>query len=134
VSSRIFTPQSARECAGALLPVARVMCRLFREMDAARATAGGPDEPVARGYFALVQGFLAAVGRIEAAGVRVKDPRAGLLDFPARRGGRPVFLCWWIGESSVRFWHEAEAGLGDRRPVDDDGPWEGPPNLPDRQS
>jgi hypothetical protein len=133
VSKRIFTPRSARECAGGLLPVARVMCRLFREMDAARAGAGGPDEPVARGYFSLVEGFLSAVGRIEAAGVRVRDPRAGLLDFPALRDGRPVLLCWWIGEPSVSFWHEPEAGVGERRPVDDDGPWDEPPGAPSGQ-
>ncbi|MBZ5640474.1 MAG: DUF2203 domain-containing protein [Acidobacteriia bacterium] len=109
------------------------MCRLIREMDGARAGAGGPDEPVARGYFSLVGGFLAAVGRIEAAGVRIKDPRAGLLDFPALRNGRPVFLCWWIAEPSVAFWHEPEAGLVGRRPVDDEGPWEEPPSVPPRQ-
>jgi len=128
VTTRIFTPQSARECAGALFPVARLMCRLLREMDGARAGAGQPDGPVARGYFTLVEGFLAAVSRIEASGARVKNARTGLLDFPARRDGRQVFLCWWIGEPSIGFWHEPGAGLEDRRPVDEDGPWEDPPS------
>jgi hypothetical protein len=126
VTRRIFTPRSARECAGALLPVARVLCRLYREMDASRPVAGGPDEPVARGYFSLVQGFLAAARRIEAAGVRIRDPFAGVFDFPARREGRPVFLCWGIGEPSEGFWRESEGGRGERLPVDDDGPWDEP--------
>jgi len=128
VTTRIFTPQSARECAGALLPVARLMCRLLRKMDGARAGAGQPDGPVAHGYFTLVAGFLAAVSRIEASGARVKNARTGLLDFPARRDGRQVFLCWWIGEPSIGFWHEPGAGFEDRRPVDEDGPWEDPPS------
>ncbi len=127
MTTRIFTPRTARQCAGALLPVARLMCRLLREMDGARADAGHVEGPVARGYFELVEGFLAAIGRIEASGARVKNARTGLLDFPAVRGGRQVFLCWWIGEPSVRFWHEPGAGLEDRRPVDEDGPWEEPP-------
>ncbi len=127
MTTRIFTPRSARQCAGALLPVARLMCRLFREMDGARAGAGQPAGPVAPGYFARVEGFLSAVGRIEAAGVHVKNARTGLLDFPARRAGRQVYLCWWIGEPSVGFWHEPGAGLEERVPVDEDGPWEDPP-------
>ncbi len=103
------------------------MCRLFHEMDGARAGAGQPEGPVAPGYFELVEGFLAAVGRIEAEGATVQNPRAGLLDFPARRAGQPVFLCGWIGERSVAFWHGPRDGLEERRPVDEDGPWEEPP-------
>jgi hypothetical protein len=127
VSTRIFTPRSARECAGTILPVARLMRRLFRDMVAARGRAGGAEGPVARAYFALIEGFLAAVGRIEAEGIRVKNAHAGFLDFPAVRDGRQVFLCWSIDEPFVAFWHEQEAGFSERRPVDEDGPWEAPP-------
>jgi hypothetical protein len=35
-----------------------------------------------------------------------------------------VWLCWKVGESSLGFWHEQEAGFAGRRPVDEDGPWE----------
>jgi hypothetical protein len=126
VITRIFTPRSARECALELLPVARLMCRLVREMDSARDGAGGPEGPVAAGYFSLFEGFIAAAGRIEASGVRIKDPRAGVLDFPAVRDGRRVFLCWWVGEPTVDFWHETGGGVVERRPVDEDGPWEEP--------
>lgn len=127
MSMRIFTPRSARECAGTILPVARLMRRLFRHMVNTRDGAGSPDGPVARAYFARLEGFLAAVGRIEAEGVRVKNPHAGLLDFPAVRDGRQVFLCWSIDEPSVTHWHDPDAGFAERRPVDEDGPWETPP-------
>jgi hypothetical protein len=29
----------------------------------------------------------------------------------------------------VEFWHGPEGGVVDRRPVDDDGPWEEPPAV-----
>jgi len=46
-----------------------------------------------------------------------------MLDFPAYRDGRPVLLCWKVGEVSVRFWHEPGQGF-DRRRVDENGPWD----------
>jgi hypothetical protein len=33
-------------------------------------------------------------------------------------------LCWEVGEATLGFWHEPEAGPERRRPVDEDGPWE----------
>lgn len=126
MDKRIFTPRTARECAAVLRPVARIMCRLLREMDAARAGAGGPDEPVERSYFSRVEGFLAARDRIEASGASVADPRTGLIDFPAIRAGKPVFLCWWLGEPTVAFWRDSGEGFSARHRVDEDGPWEEP--------
>ncbi len=59
------------------------------------------------------------VHRIEATGVLVKDLDLGLIDFPALRGGREVYLCWKAGESEVRFWHPVDGSFADRRPLDD---------------
>ena len=42
-------------------------------------------------------------------GVRCIDHRAGLVDFPAVIDGRPVDLCWRLGEPSVAYWHEIGA-------------------------
>jgi hypothetical protein len=55
---------------------------------------------------------------LEAIGCELKDPECGLVDFPARRRGRPVCLCWKLGEERVAYWHELNAGLVGRRPVD----------------
>jgi len=54
-------------------------------------------------------------------GVQVKDPEAGLLDFPAVRGGEEVLLCWRVGEDAVDWWHGLEEGYAGRKPID----WEG---------
>ena len=41
--------------------------------------------------------------------------KSGLIDFPARREGQDVFLCWRIGEERVAHWHGMEAGFAGRR-------------------
>ena len=48
-------------------------------------------------------------------GIQLKDPRLGLVDFPSEVGGRPVLLCWRLGEPEVQFWHEVDAGYAGRQ-------------------
>jgi hypothetical protein len=67
---------------------------------------------------ALVSAANACLERLEQLGVLVKDADAGLVDFPARRRGRPVLLCWRVGEDSVAWWHDETAGFAGRKPVD----------------
>lgn len=50
-------------------------------------------------------------------GCEVKDIDTGLVDFPALREGREVYLCWRYGEDRLRFWHELNAGFAGRRPL-----------------
>ncbi len=56
-------------------------------------------------------------GELAALGVEFKDYVQGLVDFPALRDGRTVYLCWCLGEPSVEFWHEVHAGYAGRRPL-----------------
>jgi len=51
-------------------------------------------------------------------GVELKDYVHGLVDFPATRDGRPIYLCWRLGEPSVEYWHEVDAGFPGRMPLD----------------
>ncbi len=69
--------------------------------------------------------FAAAAAELEgclaqliAIGVWVKDPDAGLLDFPAVREGESVLLCWQLGEAAVEWWHGLDAGFAGRKPID----------------
>jgi hypothetical protein len=64
---------------------------------------------------AEVDGFVA---ELAALGIEVKDYGTGLIDFPAERDGRPVYLCWRLGEPTVQYWHELDAGFAGRQPVD----------------
>lgn len=54
---------------------------------------------------------------LEGLGIQLKDRRIGLVDFPSEVHGRPVLLCWRLGESEVQFWHEIDAGYGGRQPL-----------------
>jgi len=48
-------------------------------------------------------------------GVELKDYFTGLIDFPCLMNGRPVYLCWRLGEPEVAHWHELEAGFAGRQ-------------------
>jgi hypothetical protein len=55
--------------------------------------------------------------RITDAGAEVKDIETGLVDFPHERAGRIVYLCWRLGEDSIRWWHELDTGYAGRKPL-----------------
>jgi hypothetical protein len=50
--------------------------------------------------------------------VVLRDLDRGLVDFPALRDGREIYLCWEEGENEIGWWHEPEAGFGGRRPLE----------------
>lgn len=60
-----------------------------------------------------------AMMRLHRLGVVAQHPGSGLVDFPSRRGGRPIMLCWRLGERRVSHWHTPDAGFAGRRPIDD---------------
>ena len=62
--------------------------------------------------------FDALIHRIQDMDVLIKDINLGLLDFPALKDGREVYLCWQYGEGEIAFWHEVEEGYAGRQPID----------------
>jgi hypothetical protein len=58
------------------------------------------------------------VHQIQELDVLIKDINLGLLDFPALKDGREVYLCWQYGEGDIAFWHEVEAGFAGRQPIE----------------
>jgi len=60
------------------------------------------------------------VREILATGAVIKDINTGLVDFPAQRDGRLVYLCWRYGEERIENWHEIDSGFGSRRPLGND--------------
>ena len=54
---------------------------------------------------------------IGALGIELKDLNTGLLDFPAQRDGREVYLCWRYDEARITHWHEVDAGFAGRQPL-----------------
>ena len=68
----------------------------------------------------LEQRVAERIQELAALGVLLKDLAMGLVDFPTQRAGREVYLCWRLGEPTIAWWHEIEAGLAGRQPLDDD--------------
>ena len=54
---------------------------------------------------------------LDSLGIQLKDRRIGLIDFPSELDGRRVLLCWRLGEPSVQFWHDEDAGFAGRQPL-----------------
>jgi hypothetical protein len=49
--------------------------------------------------------------------IQIKDMERGLIDFPAIRNGREVFLCWEKEEEEIQHWHELDSGFAGREPL-----------------
>jgi hypothetical protein len=58
------------------------------------------------------------IHQIQDTGALIKDVNMGLLDFPALRDGREVYLCWKYGEGDIAFWHEIEDGFAGRQSIE----------------
>lgn len=56
------------------------------------------------------------IEELERLGVELKGAD-GLCDFPSLRDGRPVYLCWRLGEPEVLYWHELQTGFAGRQPL-----------------
>jgi len=119
------------EQANALLPEVRATVR--RLQDAKRVLqAEGFDTSFAThadsvgGAFPGIDRAKAAVAatlgfeHLEALDLLVRDLEAGMIEFPALRDGREVYLSWQIHEDEIAHWHTAETGYPSRLPLD---PW-----------
>ena len=54
---------------------------------------------------------------LDSLGVQLKGIEEGLVDFPAEREGRVVLLCWRLGEETIAWWHDEDAGFAGRQPL-----------------
>jgi hypothetical protein len=61
-----------------------------------------------------IDGYVAEIREL---GVQMKGFDTGLVDFPGEVEGRPVLLCWQLGEETVQYWHEEDAGFAGRQPL-----------------
>ena len=50
-------------------------------------------------------------------GCVLKDPERGLIDFLSLRDGREIYLCWYLGEERINFWHDLDTGFAGRQPL-----------------
>jgi hypothetical protein len=117
-----FTPDEAND----LLPA---LSESLREIQQARVTILAGAEhisrsasldggaPVSQEYWDALQVMRKRLQDLAERGIVLRDADSGLVDFPSRRDGRDVFLCWRLGEERVEYWHPPETGFSGRRPL-----------------
>ena len=123
---RYFTLQEANEILVTIRPLMDEVQTIRQKILANQPEAWPAIEKSAgnggnRALSNMVQDFEkldALVHLIQDTGVLIKDINIGLLDFPALRDGREVYLCWQHGEGEIAFWHEVEAGFAGRQPIE----------------
>jgi len=124
---RYFTLQEANETLVTIRPLMDEVQTIRQKILAKQPEAWPAIEKSAgnggnRALSNMIQDFEkldALVHLIQDTGVLIKDINIGLLDFPALRDGREVYLCWQYGEGDIAFWHEVEAGFAGRQPIDE---------------
>lgn len=127
--SRYFTPIEANETLVSLRPLVEEILRIRADVlgrqpelwpAIQRSVGNGGSVELSRLYLHFER-LDKLVHRIQDLGVHIKDLSVGLMDFPALREEREVYLCWRFGEERVEYWHEIESGFAGRRRID----WEG---------
>ncbi|MEO8213449.1 MAG: DUF2203 domain-containing protein [Myxococcales bacterium] len=97
------------------------------------AQAQAMEPPDIRHARAVFRGFYEALSdgleQIRQLGGEVKDLDLGLVDFPGRRGGEDILLCWRLGEKRIEYWHPLDGGFANRRPLDGGIPGSPPSRL-----
>ena len=74
---------------------------------------GDPGRVVSEAFLQLRD----SLARLQDAEVVLRDLDRGLVDFPAIRDDREVYLCWVEGEDEIGYWHDLEAGFAGREPL-----------------
>ena len=69
------------------------------------------------GMQGLIDQMQAGVARLVDMDITLRDLSSGLLDFPALVTGRPIWLCYRLGETAVESWHPHDEGFDSRRPL-----------------
>jgi hypothetical protein len=69
------------------------------------------------GMQGLIDQMQAGVARLVEMDITLRDIAGGLIDFPALVTGRPIWLCWRLGEPAVEHWHPLDEGFDSRRPL-----------------
>jgi hypothetical protein len=69
------------------------------------------------GMQGLIDQMQAGVARLVEMDITLRDIATGLIDFPALVAGRPIWLCWRLGEGDVANWHPHDEGYDSRQPL-----------------
>jgi len=113
LAPRIERLQALRREAERLHDLLEVMWNRLEEHESVLSTIGERQQELD----GLSKEFSRLVDEVDATGVVLRDLDMGLVDFPARARGLPIFLCWRAGEARVGFWHGPAEGYAGRKPI-----------------
>ena len=88
---------------------------LNRRNNNGHSSSEGDIEKARKDMESFIEDFQKVLGLISNEGVLVRHVQSGLIDFPALREGREIYLCWIRGEAEIEFWHETNVGYSDRQ-------------------
>ena len=123
---RYFTFQEASQTLEFIRPLMEEVVTICRKIiadqpdiwPAIEKSAGNGGNPVLNKLVDSFEQLDDLLHRVQATGVLIKDIETGLLDFPALRNEKEVYLCWKVGEERIGYWHEVEAGFAGRQPIE----------------
>jgi len=72
-------------------------------------SAEGPE------YLVFALKFNSLLNDLKSKGCVMKGIDQGLIDFPAMREGKEVFLCWKNPETKITHWHDLDSGFAGRQ-------------------
>ena len=64
-----------------------------------------------------IQDLQELINELNDFGCELKDPSIGLIEFLSLRNGREIYLCWYLGEERINYWHYLDAGFAGRQPL-----------------
>ena len=118
---RRFTLEQANR---ALPLVRRVVSDIVQTREQATALQSHLEKSTAKEHKRVQQDLDVAIDKLHTyldelteIGCELKDFQAGLVDFIGRHQGRDVYLCWKLGEPTIGYFHELNAGFAGRIPV-----------------
>ncbi len=126
VMPKYYSPKEANEALEIIRPMAaelvgigeRIRDRQPEIWNAVEKSAGNGGNPELSRLLPDFDKLDDILHRLQGMDIQVKDLSIGLIDFPAVKDGRVIYLCWKYNEESVQFWHEAEAGFAGRQPIE----------------
>ena len=120
---KLFSPEKATSLIPVVAPLIEELWTKRRELairllENDPALRRGSEARRSRRFTELKAEIVRLINRIEEHGCVVKDLDLGLLDFPALRDGRAVYLCWKAGEPQIAHWHGTDETFVDRKPLE----------------
>ena len=122
VEERIYTVEEANALLGEIREILErirearqtILATAEKLRRGAVANGGGAEGSASMEAMATLREGVEALTR---QGIVLRDADTGLIDFPAQREGRLVYLCWRPDEDRITHWHEVDAGFGGRKPL-----------------